>query len=256
MGRVQKWYTANGLLINPSKTEFMVLGKDNLLEVTVKEGENDINIKSKKHLKVLGITIDQKLSWERHVSQIKSRTSNAIRNIRRTADVLPLKSRVLLNEALVTPHYNYCDIIYDGCSKKAKANLQRNQNYAAKALLGRNKTSSATTALKDLKWLPLETRRKLHTGVFIHKAINGNSSQHGTQAVQALRPRHNHNTRQVENRTLYNRAHSTKLYEKSLTYRAAKVWNSIPTSIKNLDTAAKMKNAWQGSLINSFLTTH
>ena len=56
--KVQLWYTNNGLLINPSKTEFMVLGNDNDINVTVKEDGKDISITSKKHLKVLGITVD------------------------------------------------------------------------------------------------------------------------------------------------------------------------------------------------------
>ena len=156
----------------------------------------------------------------------------------------------------MTPHYNYCDVIYDGCSQKAKQDLQRNQNYAAKALLGRKKYSSASSALKDLKWLPLDQRRKLHTGVFVHKAINGRSSLHGIRTVQGLRPQHEYNTRQVKNKSLNNRTHTTKLFERSITYRAAKVWNEVPLEVKNSETATKMKNTWQGSLINKYLNDH
>ena len=58
---VQEWYTLNGLLINPSKTEFMVMGKDNRLNITVKEGNEAIEIPSKDHMKVLGVIIDQRL---------------------------------------------------------------------------------------------------------------------------------------------------------------------------------------------------
>ena len=129
-----------------------------------------------------------------------------------------------------------------------------NHNYAAKALLGRNKLSSATAALKELRWLPLDQRRKLHTGVFVHKAINGHSSQHGITTVHALRPQHYHNTRQVKNKTLHNKMHRTALFEKSISYRAAKVWNQIPPNMKDLETASKMKNTWQGSLVGKFLT--
>ena len=140
--QVQGWYTANGLLINPSKTEFMVMGNVNQLDITVQEANKSIKITSKESMKVLGVKIDQKLSWEHHIASIKKKTCNAIRNIARTSEVLPIKYRILLHEALVTPHYNYCDVIYDGCSEKAKADLQRNQNYAARALLGKSNYSS------------------------------------------------------------------------------------------------------------------
>ena len=254
--QVQDWYTSNGLLINPSKTEFMILGKGNSIDVNVKEGNNIIPIQSKKHMKVLGVTIDQKLSWNEHVTSIKKKTTNAIRNIARTSAILPLPSRQLLTEALVTPHYNYCDVIYDGYSERAKQNLQRNQNYAARALLGRSKYCSATEALKELNWLPLENRRKLHTAVFVHKAVNGKSSAHATQMVERLRPQHSYHTRQVDNGYLYNQAHSTVQLEKSISYRASKTWNEVPSNLKNLTSATTMKNKWQGLEIDLFKTNN
>ena len=161
---VQSWYTSNGLLINPSKTEFMVMGKGNQIGITVTEGDRKLTIPSKVCMKVLGVVVDQKLSWENHIKAIKRKTCNAIRNIARTADILPLHSRRMLTEALVTPHYNYCDVVYDGCSEKAKKELQRNQNYAARALLGKPKFSNGSDALRQLQWLPLEKRRMVLGG--------------------------------------------------------------------------------------------
>ena len=188
------------------------------------------SITSKDHMKILGVVIDQKLSWEYHIAAIKRKASNVIRHIARTRHILLLRSRKLLSEALVTPHYNYCFVIYDGCSKKAKIDLQRNQNYAAKALLGRRKFSSVSNARRELKWLPLRTRRRLHTGVFIHKVINGKSSKHGLTMVEGFKPHHNHNTRQFERGQLNCMTHNTKQVEKAIFYRATKVWNEITSS--------------------------
>ena len=161
---------------------------------------------------------------------------------------------MLLTEALVTPHYNYCDVIYDGCSVKARSNLQRNQNYAARALLGKKKRSSGTEALKRLKWLPLEKRRKLHTGVFAHKAVNGRSSRHAMCMVEDLKPQHNYGTRSVRNNNLNSQVHTTKQLERAISFRLSKVWNSIPTTLKSCENANAMKNKWQGLLIDDFLT--
>ena len=162
----------------------------------------------------------------------------------------------MLCEVLVTPHYNYCDVIYAGCSKKAKNNLQVNHNYAAKALLGRHKYSSGTEALKELKWLPLEERRKMHTAVFAHKAINGKSSEHAQNIVEKLKPQHNYRTRQKEKGNLHNQTHRTGQYKKSISYRMTQIWNEVPTDLKNMDSAASMKSKWQGLKINEFLTSN
>ena len=170
IGKVQKWYTENGLLINSDKTEFMILKQRGTHEVNVRSGDKLITIKSKNCLKVLGMKIDSQLTWSNHIAQIKSRTTNAIRNIARTNNVLSLKSRLTLTNALVVPHYNYGDIIYDGCTAKVREDLERNQNYAARAMLGRPKYSSAMKALQELEWLPLHRRRQIHQCVFVHKA--------------------------------------------------------------------------------------
>ena len=128
----------------------------------------------------------------------------------------------MLCEALVTPHYNYCDVIYGGCSKKAKHALQVNHNYAAKALLGKRKFSSGKEALKELKWLPLEERRKLHTAVFVHKAIHGRSSEYAQKMVERLKPQHNYQTRQRQKGLLHNQTHTTSQLENAISYRVTK----------------------------------
>ena len=90
--RVQKWYTRNGLLINSDKTEFMIMKQSGVHEITVTSGGEKVNIKSKHCLKILGIKVDNQLTWQDHISQIKQRTTNAIRNIARTNNVLSLQT--------------------------------------------------------------------------------------------------------------------------------------------------------------------
>ena len=111
VNEAQRWYTKNGLQINSGKTEFMVLKKRGTFEININNGPKQVTISSKQSLKVLGMKIDSHLTWRDHISQIKTRTTNAIRNIARTRNVLPLQSRILLTNALVVPHYNYGDII-------------------------------------------------------------------------------------------------------------------------------------------------
>ena len=105
--------------------------------------------------------------------------------------------------------------------------------------------------MRQLQWLPLEKRRKLHTGVFIHNAINGKSSQHGIKMVEGLKPSHNYRTRHVEKKHLNSKFHTTKQLERSISLRTAKVWNEIPPALKAYGSANTMKNKWQGTLIDT-----
>ena len=249
---VRDWYTRNGLQINADKTEYLVVNSKRKFNITIHNGEKEVTISPKETMKVLGMKIDSKLTWKNHIAQIRSRASNAIRNIARSNNILSLPSRVILTNALVVPHYNYGDIIYDGCSASARDQIERSQNYAAKALLGRSKFSSATNALLELNWIPLSQRRKIHQGVFVHKALHNKSSHHATTSIKNLLPHHSYSTRQKQDNTLNSRTHSTTRSEKSVIYRSTHAWNSFPRQIRGIEDTKKFKDSLQMFFIDKY----
>ena len=252
----QDWYTKNGLQINSDKTEFILFKKRNKLEISINNGDNHVTIKSKENMKILGVQVDSDLTYSNHISQIKRRTSNAIRNIARSYHVLPLTSRILLTNALVVPHYNYADVVYDGCSAAVNKELEINQNYAAKALLGRSKFSSATDALNELNWIPLSHRRKIHQCVLMHKALHHRSSHHIMSAVSNLLPQHSHSTRRKQQNKLNSCLHNTSHFEKSTIYRSVHAWNNAPTDIRRTENTKSFKDKLQRFYIDEYKTGH
>ena len=203
-------------------------------------------------MKILGMKFDSRLTWRSHALQVKQRASNAIRNIARSNNTLSLPSRMILTNALVVPHFNYGDIIYDGCNATAREELERSQNYAAKALLGKGKFSSATNALKELNWIPLHQRRQVHHGVFVHKALHSKSSHHATTTINSLLPRHSYSTRQKQNNRLNTQYHTTSRSEKSVIYRSTHAWNAIPNDIRGIEDTKKFKETLQNFYIDKY----
>ena len=250
--KVQDWYTKNGLLINSDKTEFMVMKQREKLDINIYNGHKQINIRSKECLKTLGMQIDTHFTWRKHIAQIKSRTCNAIKNIAPSNNILPLQSRIILTNALVVPHYNYGDILYDGCTADARDDLERNHNYAARALLGKPKSSSATHALNSLNWIPLHLRRKIHQGVFIHKSLKHQTSHHASSSVINLQPNHKYFTRLKHDKGLNCRQHTTTMSEKSTLFRSTHVWNSIPSEIRAIEATKIFKDRLQRHYIDRF----
>ena len=206
----------------------------------------------KKCLKILGMKVDSNLTFRSHVAQIKSRASHSIRNIARSKNVLALSSRIILTNALVVPHYNYCDVIYDGCTSDAKLNLERSQNYAAKAFLGYTKYSSATNSLLELNWIPLQQRRQIHQGVLVHKALQHHSSNHVTTTIRNLLPQHRHSTRQKQDLKLNTRQHRTSMSERSTISKSIKAWNSFPNEIRRIEDTKNFKDTLQRFYIDEY----
>ena len=129
------------------------LHKAGKLKVKVISEEEVKYLESEKYLKILGVQIDQSLSWDNQTSAIKKRAINSIRNLRRINNLIPMKQQRILYNSLVAPHFSYADIVWSNCGKANNNKIQQAQNFAAKSMLGMKKYDSSTTALKKLELL-------------------------------------------------------------------------------------------------------
>ena len=70
---VRNWFTRNGLLLNPDKTEAMFLGTSrNLSKVKDQSviSKSGSDTEPSEHIKSLGVTIDARMNFDQHVSNI------------------------------------------------------------------------------------------------------------------------------------------------------------------------------------------
>ena len=252
--KAQLWYSTNSLKINPAKTEILVLGRKNTqsrLNFTVQEGKSSTSIENSNKMKILGVLLDEKLTWEHQVKSVKAKTFRIIRKLARTAHILPMSSRRQLYDALVTPHFSYCDTVWGGLSKGLSMELQKAGNFAARSLLGLKKRASATFALVKLNMMPLEQKRMVHTGVLVHKIRKGTGpayllNEYGMQSTRG------HQTRSKTRGDMKTLSHNTAKYERSTLQRATQTWNSIPVDIRNIENTSNFKRKYQGHLLNRF----
>ena len=204
-------------------------------------------------MKILGVILDEKLTWEPQVKSIKAKTFRIIRNLARTAHVLPMTSRRQLYDALVTPYFNYCDTVWGGLSKGLTTELQKAGNFAARSLLGLKKRASATSALVTLNMMPLEQKRTVHMGVLVHKLRKGIGPAHlineyGNQSTCT----HQHQTRSKSRGDMKTLTHNTTKFERSSIQRATQAWNSIPLEIRKIENTSSFKKTYQAHLLNQF----
>ena len=71
--RIKEWLLANKLSLNVAKTEFLLIGSDHKLnnldsQPCVNIGHD--SIKQVQHSKVLGVEIDENLSWNKHIENV------------------------------------------------------------------------------------------------------------------------------------------------------------------------------------------
>ena len=120
------WFKANGMLLNESKCQFMIIdpSKTSRNEVKKIKLENR-TIQEVKNGKLLGITFDNKLTMNDHIKHICKQASNKLYALARISHYLDEHKRKLLMKSFIISQFNYCPIIWMYCQRKSNNLINR-----------------------------------------------------------------------------------------------------------------------------------
>ncbi len=114
MENIQSWMDSNRLKLNPDKTEFIYIGSCGLLSKAEYQqcsflGQTILRSMS---IKLLGVTFDQHLSLNVHITQKCRIAVLNLRRIQRIHSVLSIETCKILVQALVISHLDHCNVLY------------------------------------------------------------------------------------------------------------------------------------------------
>ena len=230
--QICNWYHDNKLTLNVKKTKLMVIGSKNSLvsfEDFRFEPDDNVAIDRVTSFKYLGVTTDEKWNWKAHVRNLIKKLGHRICVFNRICHMLDMKSRIAYYNGLVLPHLDYGDILWGDQPglKSEMEQLQAFQNKFARKVLG--KKVSSKEALKELSWVPLEDRRRIHRCFLVQNAIKGNIPEHFENFKSPLNT-HGYNTR---NGHLPRFGRIRTEWGRRLTcYQATIEWQNLPLSIR------------------------
>ena len=116
---ILSWMNSNKLLLNPSKTEFLLIGtKQQRLkfsQLTSLSLGNDI-IPVSSSARNLGFIFDSDMSFTDQINSLSKSGHFNIRDIRRIRHLLPLAAATALANSLVSSKLDYCNSLYNGIS--------------------------------------------------------------------------------------------------------------------------------------------
>ena len=114
---ISKWYKDNFLKGNYDKYNVMLLGRKNKNEdspsINVKIDEQVI--KSSPDLKLLGVTLDDELSFSTHISDICKMASKKVGVLVRLRNMIPREAKLQLYKSAILPNLTYCHIVWHFC---------------------------------------------------------------------------------------------------------------------------------------------
>ena len=158
---VKAWATANMLKLNDNKTKLMLVTSKRTkhlhnLPTSITIGNSQIPFKQS--VKNLGFTLDCHLTMNAHVSNNARTCYFELRPLASIRRFLTSTATVTLASAFVLSRIDYCNSLLFGSTHDVTSHLQQIQNHAARVIWRLPKSSSITTHLKSLHWLPVKVR--------------------------------------------------------------------------------------------------
>jgi len=115
---VSEWFQQNALLLNPDKTEAVIFGTRQRLSTI--DGTQGITIASSSvhfsdAVKLLGVTLDQTLSFDQNVSNVVRSCTYHTRSLRHIRPLITADAAKMIASSIVGARLDYCNTQSASC---------------------------------------------------------------------------------------------------------------------------------------------
>ena len=247
---VLQFMASNGLVANPSKTVFMILGDRSAhgqkhMNETVKVGNEDI--KASKKTKLLGIDIDNNQKWNTHIHRVVGALDRRLFQIRRMAEQISEKGLKKITDSLWNSKLRYglqlCAEVRtsENQSKNTELlKLQKAQNRMLRVLTKTRRLDRKriTEMLKETDSLSVNQTSAQIKMMEMWKATR--DSKYPIQ-VEVIREQKTGTSTRGNQSIRIKETGRTKLVIQSFVGDAARLWNKAPEEIKGKKTISSAK---------------
>ena len=196
---VQDWFRANKLTLNVEKTVYMKFQGKNSKETDLKLELNGVTIPRVCSTKFLGTWIDDKLSWQTHISNTVTRLNAKLGLMYRSKNFLTTHAMRILYFVQFQSVLTYAGVVWGPMITEHRlSQLQKLQN---KAIMQIKPKQAIIDSMKVLNILSVKKLIRLETLKLGYKVCNGmlpkplETSIMTDHNQQSTAKRHNYNTR-------------------------------------------------------------
>jgi len=242
---IRQWMMNNHLKLNDTKTEFLVIGTPQLkkrLSSVSSLHIGDSNVEAVDSARNIGAIIDNTLSMAQHVSSVCRTCYMHLHNISKIRSHLTEDAAATIVNALVTSCLDYANAILYGIPQYMLKRLQQVQYNAARLVLRKKKRDHGTPLLKQLHWLPIQTRIEYKLNLLTFKSLNNLAPVYLTELLCTYNP-----SRTLRSSSMgllqEKNAKTKKAGERAYSIAAPKLWNRLPQELRSLNELVSFKTA-------------
>ena len=198
----------------------------------------------------LGVILDDKLSWNNHISQLCSTISRNI-GILRKLYFLPQNILKLLYHSLISSHLSYCSMTWGFSSKCNLKRIHLLQKRAIRIITHSHYLLPTAALFSRMKILPIQNIVSLQTGIFMHDCYNDLLPSSLQDYFNLNCNIHSYNTRNTY--SFHPPLLRTEISKSSIFYQGPILWNNLPTILKEYKSPNQFnqfKNNYKRLLLN------
>ena len=145
----------------PHKFQSIVLGRNRDISFSISVQEN--LIVPTDNIKVLGVTLDDHLKFDAHITNICITAFRQINALKRLAKFLNERSRILIYKSFISSNFSYCPVTWMFCGRKNVMKLEKLQERALRFVFNDNNFSNVVTAWILCIWMIYSVNKKWST---------------------------------------------------------------------------------------------
>ena len=219
---ILKWIRNNGLKANPDKFHLILSDANQEYAINI----DKFSIQNSKCEKLLGIKIDNKLTFDEHVSDICSKATQKLHALSRVSNFMTLKHRQVILKSFILSQFGYCPLVWMFHSRKLNNRINSIHERALRIVYKDTRSSFLELLTKDESFTIHE--RNIQTlGIELYKVAYGLSPQI-MKIIFPLRPHTNPWQSTFTSRNVKTVYRGTE----TLIHLGPKIWTIIPNDIK------------------------
>ena len=237
------WFFRNCLALNPDKSDAILLGTHQLNSKFSNINNISIagsSVKLADNIKLLGVTLDKTLTFQKHVNLISQSSFYHIKAFRHIRSTLDVPTASLIAHALVSSRLDYANSVLFGAPDYILLKLQRIQNTLARIVLQADSRSPSEPIFHQLHWLPVRSRIHFKLATIVYKALASSSPIYLSTLLHSYHPVRS--LRSADQQLLESPPSRTKFGSRAFRRAAPSVWNKIPLAVRSAPSISTFKN--------------
>ena len=248
-----QWLHNNRLLVNSNKSSCLLLGsRQRLNNLSLNTSISGVGLNMCTETKLLGIIIDNSLSWEKQIEYVCNKVSPKIGILYRLSKFLSQNILNIIYNTIIQPDFDYCVTVWGNCSSVHFNKLQKLQNRAARIICKEFDWNIRSEDLrKRLGWMSIETRRDYFASILMFKTVQGTGLHYLSEDLTYTHQYHSYNTRAASNNILILNKPNCEIFKTSMRYYGINLWNSLSNSLKSCQSVNEFKYVYKNILMSN-----